>query len=33
MKALYDSEVAVKNIAQRMRISCNAVYDMIQRDF
>ncbi len=33
MKALYDSEVPVKNIAQRMRIHQRKVYDMIKRYF
>ncbi len=30
MKALYDSEVPLKNIAQRMRIHHTTVYDMIK---
>ncbi len=31
MKALYDSEVPVKNIAKRMRIGLRTVYDMINK--
>ncbi len=31
MKALYDSEVPVKNIAQRMRIGFITVCDMINK--
>ncbi len=31
MKALYDSEVNVKNIAQCMRIGLRTVYDMINK--
>jgi predicted DNA-binding protein YlxM (UPF0122 family) len=33
MKALYDSQVPAKNIAQHMRISRNEVHDMIKRYF
>jgi hypothetical protein len=31
MKALYDSEIPVKNIAQLMRIRLRIVYDMINK--
>jgi hypothetical protein len=31
MKALYDSEEPVKNIAQSMRIRLRMVYDMINK--
>ncbi len=33
MKTLYDSEKPVKNIAQCVRISRNAVYSIIKREF